>query len=307
VRVSLESVAIIDNLPPRSGSDIDVRIAPGPAQVAHDEARVMSTQGPAWALMHARPQPRRASSPREGPVTRLLGGSRMRANAGACCAHPGPAPRPGHQPERAPLARPLAGASAAADDHPPRSAATFRRLFVAARALLPALLSHLARGSALYESMSSNQPRQPRGVPTGGRWRATRRAEGPALASAGTPEGNQSVPAQHDQPDLPQITRSLGVPAGYGSYIVGGGYRGATKELDDRVQDAATALARRFGSDVEVRFNSDRRLIPLCKSELGAEVAQGRRPCPAEAAAGGPRRPSGMPLLDPLAWGEAAG
>ena len=87
--------------------------------------------------------------------------------------------------------------------------------------------------------MSTNQPRKPPGTPAGGQW----------------------APSQHDEPDIdiPQITRSPGVPAGYGGYIVDSGYKGATKELDDRVQGAASALAERFGSDVEIRFNSDRR------------------------------------------------
>lgn len=55
-----------------------------------------------------------------------------------------------------------------------------------------------------------------------------------------------------------EITRSAGTPTGYGSYIVGGGYSGATKELDDTVQGQARLLAETFGRDVEIRFNSNR-------------------------------------------------
>jgi hypothetical protein len=84
--------------------------------------------------------------------------------------------------------------------------------------------------------MSTNQPRRPAGTPAGGQW----------------------APSRHDEAEVLQITRSRGIPAGYGGYVVGGGYRGATKELDDSVQDAASALAKRFGS-VEIRFNTDRR------------------------------------------------
>ncbi|GEM_PF-573219 len=36
--------------------------------------------------------------------------------------------------------------------------------------------------------MRTNQPRQPRGMPTGGQWRATVRPEGPGLVAAGTPQ-----------------------------------------------------------------------------------------------------------------------
>ena len=80
-----------------------------------------------------------------------------------------------------------------------------------------------------------NQPRQPRGVPTGGQWRATAR-----------PEGSSQLDAD------PRLHRSAGA-------IVGGGYRGLTPELDSAVDEAASSMAERFGSAIEIRFNSDRR------------------------------------------------
>lgn len=55
-----------------------------------------------------------------------------------------------------------------------------------------------------------------------------------------------------------EITRSAGLPTGYGGYIAGGGYSGATKGLDETVQRAAKALTRSFKRDVEIRFNSHR-------------------------------------------------
>lgn len=57
----------------------------------------------------------------------------------------------------------------------------------------------------------------------------------------------------------PEITRSAGLVAIEGQpWIVGGGYSGSTKELDDTVQKAARLLSKGFGRDVEIRFNSDR-------------------------------------------------
>jgi hypothetical protein len=44
-----------------------------------------------------------------------------------------------------------------------------------------------------------------------------------------------------------------------GGFVVGGGYSGATEELDALVVKAAEILEREFGRDVEIRFNSDRR------------------------------------------------
>lgn len=55
----------------------------------------------------------------------------------------------------------------------------------------------------------------------------------------------------------PQITRSVGVYAGAGC-IAGGGYQGATTELDAAVALAAEALAKRYAQPVEIRFNSHR-------------------------------------------------
>ena len=56
----------------------------------------------------------------------------------------------------------------------------------------------------------------------------------------------------------PKITRSAGLPAGVGSWVVGSGYSGATEELDKVVQKEAKLLSNAFGRDVEIRFNSDR-------------------------------------------------
>ena len=55
------------------------------------------------------------------------------------------------------------------------------------------------------------------------------------------------------------ITRSSGLPAGVGPWVVGGGYSGATDELDKTVQKGAEMLRKAYGRDVEIRFNSDRR------------------------------------------------
>jgi len=52
------------------------------------------------------------------------------------------------------------------------------------------------------------------------------------------------------------ITRSPGT-AVYG-YIVGGGYDGATKELDDIVAKEAELLGKTFNRDITIRFNSNR-------------------------------------------------
>lgn len=90
--------------------------------------------------------------------------------------------------------------------------------------------------------MSTNQARRPAGTPAGGQW----------------------APSAHAEADIklaPQITRSAGtlVRIGGASGIIGGGYQGLTLELDHTVEEAASAMAERFGTDVEVRFNSDRR------------------------------------------------
>ena len=53
------------------------------------------------------------------------------------------------------------------------------------------------------------------------------------------------------------ITRCPGISTGLG-YIVGGGYKGITKELDDAVHLAAETLKQAFGCNIVVRFNSDR-------------------------------------------------
>jgi hypothetical protein len=57
------------------------------------------------------------------------------------------------------------------------------------------------------------------------------------------------------------ITRSPGIPVtanGVFFGMAGGGYRGATAELDATVALAAEKLAAAYGQPVEIRFNSDR-------------------------------------------------
>jgi len=54
------------------------------------------------------------------------------------------------------------------------------------------------------------------------------------------------------------IERSPGIGVGMG-YVVGGGYSGATADLDATVQAAAQLLADAYGYPVTIRFNSDRR------------------------------------------------
>ena len=54
------------------------------------------------------------------------------------------------------------------------------------------------------------------------------------------------------------ITRSTGTPIPGTGLVAGGGYRGLTAELDAVVREAASALVRAYGGDVEIRYNSDR-------------------------------------------------
>jgi hypothetical protein len=56
------------------------------------------------------------------------------------------------------------------------------------------------------------------------------------------------------------IKRSAGILVVVASipYIVGGGYEGKTKELDDTVKQEAELLSKTFNRDIEIRFNSDR-------------------------------------------------
>jgi len=54
-----------------------------------------------------------------------------------------------------------------------------------------------------------------------------------------------------------KITRSAGISTGY-CYLVGNGYEGATKELDDKVMEIAIQLKDLFDKNIEIRFNSDR-------------------------------------------------
>lgn len=59
------------------------------------------------------------------------------------------------------------------------------------------------------------------------------------------------------------ITRSPGLAVEVGGqptpWIAGGGFRGATDELDQVVEQAATLLAQAYRLPVMIRFNSDRR------------------------------------------------
>lgn len=56
-----------------------------------------------------------------------------------------------------------------------------------------------------------------------------------------------------------KITRSKGIEVpGWAGPRPGGGYEGATKELDDAVAKSAEIMSRKYGQDVEIRFNSDR-------------------------------------------------
>lgn len=66
------------------------------------------------------------------------------------------------------------------------------------------------------------------------------------------------------------IERSIGTCA-YG-YIVGGGYEGKTKELDDVVAREAELLHKHYNKDVEIRFNSDR-------ESGGAWIKDGKENC----------------------------
>lgn len=58
---------------------------------------------------------------------------------------------------------------------------------------------------------------------------------------------------------MPQITRSTGLGTGYLGFIAGGGYAGATDELDSTVARAGELLREYYRRDVTIRFNSDRR------------------------------------------------
>lgn len=54
------------------------------------------------------------------------------------------------------------------------------------------------------------------------------------------------------------IYRCPGIITGLG-YVVGGGYSGITKDLDEAVKTAAELLRDHFDCEVVIRFNSDRR------------------------------------------------
>ena len=55
------------------------------------------------------------------------------------------------------------------------------------------------------------------------------------------------------------IKRSTGYYTGYGGVFAGAGYKGLTEELDAIVVEAAEALAAQYGTDIEIRYNTDRR------------------------------------------------
>lgn len=55
---------------------------------------------------------------------------------------------------------------------------------------------------------------------------------------------------------MANIERCKGIDTGFG-YLVGSGYYGKTRELDDIVQQAANLLRKTFDTDIQMRFNSD--------------------------------------------------
>jgi len=70
----------------------------------------------------------------------------------------------------------------------------------------------------------------------------------------------KKVSAEHSRIS-PKITRSTGIPitiAGTTYGYAGGGYSGATKELDDTVVRESEFMAKEFKKPVEIRFNSDK-------------------------------------------------
>lgn len=76
-----------------------------------------------------------------------------------------------------------------------------------------------------------------------------------------------------------QITRSRGVHVA--GFNPGGGYQGATPELDSIVASAAEALRARYSRDVEIRFNSDRQsggAFMACPGSVG--ITANRRHLP---------------------------
>lgn len=54
------------------------------------------------------------------------------------------------------------------------------------------------------------------------------------------------------------ITRSTGITTGLG-YLVGNGYEGETKKLDDGVLKIADLLKKTFNKNIEIRYNSNRK------------------------------------------------
>ena len=70
----------------------------------------------------------------------------------------------------------------------------------------------------------------------------------------------KKVSAEHSRIS-PKITRGTGIPitiAGTTYGYAGGGYSGATKELDETVVRESEFMAKEFKKPVEIRFNSDK-------------------------------------------------
>lgn len=79
------------------------------------------------------------------------------------------------------------------------------------------------------------------------------------------------------------ITRSPGTSTGLG-YLVGSGFEGKTKELDNAVLKNAKLLHKTFGKDIEIRFNTNRESGGAfikdneysCKIGIGASLSSSR-------------------------------
>lgn len=76
-----------------------------------------------------------------------------------------------------------------------------------------------------------------------------------------------------------KISREDGIVVD-GGYIVGGGRRGLTEELDSIVEKEAELLREHFGTDVTIRFNSDRRsggayLVDSKENSIGSNCSIG--------------------------------
>ena len=81
------------------------------------------------------------------------------------------------------------------------------------QALCGGRLSHFSPGSDLWETMSTNarnQPRQPKGVPTGGQWRAMARPEGNVVL--GEPTGDEWAAAGFSPPEAEAWREAVFLP-----------------------------------------------------------------------------------------------